>query len=372
MDKRLISVGLSILVVFSVSVSNAEESSVLKLTQTLFLIPCPTGYEEPVVEVITGILPSGFQIKRDNLGSLYWGPGNGISKLAVCTPMDEAGYFVSGINPEGYLRLDKAINVPSLIDSYHLGHPMVVWTDNGPVEGVLALPSLHILTSEGRKEFQENPGLQLAFLDVGVDSETETREKGIEMLDAVTPWREITKLAGGKMAGHSLGLKCCMALVLDQTKRFSKSRTPTATFVWMAQTKFPMRRSRPRSALGALCVSKEVRAKNIIVVDVYPCDAESQRNLVVGNGPVLVYSEDKITEIGERIRDLSRDLGLPLQIAPDYSSSVLNPFSANDREVTGLFLPVKFAQTPSEIVDARDVKALDSLLSALLEEGKKR
>ncbi len=370
MDKRFISIAFGILVVFSVAVSYTEESSVLKLAQTLFPIPCPTGYEEPIVKVITGILPSGFQIKRDNLGSLYWGPENQGSQLAVCTPMDEAGYFVSGINSQGYLRIDKAVNVPSLIDSYHLGHPMIVWTDKGPIEGVLALPSLHILTSDVRKDFQENPGLQLAFLDVGVNSETEAREKGIEMLDAVTPWREITMLADGKMSGHSLGLKCCMALVLDQANSFSVSKNPIATFVWMAQTKFPVRRSRPRSALGALRVSKEVQAKNIIVVDVFPCDVEEHRNLVVGNGPVLVYSEDKITRIGERIQDLARELGLPLQVAPDYSSSVLSPFSAEEKEVIGLFLPVKFEQTPSEIVDARDMEALDSLLSALLQEGR--
>ena len=366
----MISVALSMLVMISVAVLNAEESSVFKLTQTLFPIPSPTGYEEPLVEAITGILPSGHKIRRDNLGSLYWGPKNRGSQIAVCTPMDEVGYFVSGINPGGYLRLDKAVYVPSLIDSYHLGHSMIVWTAKGPIEGVLALPSLHILSAEVRKEFQENPGLPLAFLDIGVGSEAEARERGVEMLDAITPWREITKLAGSKVAGHSLGLKCCTALVLNLAKNFSVSQTPNATFVWMSQTKFPVRRSRPRSGLGALRVSKEVKAKIIIIVDVFPCDVEDQRKLIVGDGPVLVYSKDRVTKIGERIQYLSRDKGLPLQLAPDYSSSVLNPFLKEDAEFIGLFLPVKFSQTPSEIVDIKDVETLNSLLSALLQEGR--
>ena len=370
MKRRLSLFTLSVMILFSFAAYSSEKSSVLKLTQALFPIPSPTGYEEPLVEVITGILPSSHQIRRDNLGSLYWGQENRGSQLAVCTPMDEAGYFVSGINPGGYIRLDKAVSMPSLIDSYHLGHPMIVWTDKGPIEGVLALPSLHILSADVRREFQENPGLPLAFLDIGVSSETEVRERGVEMLDAVTPWREITKLAGSKMAGHSLGLKCCTAIVLNLAKSFSTSQTPNTTFVWMAQTKFPVRRSRPRSALGALRVSKEVKAKSIVIVDVFPCDVEGQRKIVVGNGPVLVYSKDRVTKIGERIQSMSAAKGLPLQLAPDYSSSVLNPFLAKDEEFIGLFLPVKFPQTPSEIVDTKDMETLNSLLSALLQEGR--
>ena len=370
MDKRIISIALSILVVVFVAALKAEESSLLKLAETLFAVPSPTGYEEPMFEVIQGILPPESQTMRDNLGSLYLKLGNQNSQLAICTPMDEAGYFVSGVNPQGYLRIDKAVFGSPLIDSYHLGHPMIVWTENGPIEGVLALPSLHILSSEVRKEFQERPGLELAFLDIGVGSEDEAREKGVIMLDAVTPWRELTRLAGNKIAGHSLGLKFCTALVLDVAKRVAtKSTTSNPTFVWMAQTKFPLRRSRPRSALGALRASAEIEAKSIVIVDVFSCDAEDQTGITIGNGPVLVYSGDGATKIRDRIQELAQNRGLPLQVAPDHSSSVMNPFLSKHEEIIGIFLPVKFSQTPSEVVDTKDADTLSFLLSALLQEG---
>jgi putative aminopeptidase FrvX len=103
-------------------------------------------------------------------------------------------------------------------------------------------------------------------------------------------------------------------------------------------------------------------------VDVFPCDVQGNGNLAVGKGPVFVYPKDRSIKIGEKVQELSRTKGIPLQLAPDYSSSVLNALSAEGREFIGLFLPVKFAQTPSEIVDDRDVEALDSLLSALLQQ----
>ncbi len=369
MYRRIFPVALCVLVGVFFTTSNAQESSVLKLAEILFPVPSPTGYEESMVETIKEILPPVSQTLRDNLGSLYLKLGNQNSRVAVCTPMDEAGYFVSGINPQGYLRLDKAVFGPALIDSYHLGHPMIVWTENGPIEGVLALPSLHILSSEVRREFQERPSLELAYLDIGVDSEQEAREKGVAMLDAVTPWRELTRLAGDKIAGHSLGVKLCTALVLDLVKRIAAKPLPlNPAVVWMAQTKVLVRRSRPRSALGAFRVADELKAKSIIIVDVLPCDAEDPEGIVIGRGPVLVYSRDKAIKMRERIQTIARNKGISLQIAPDHTSSVMNPFLTRHDEVIGLFLPVKFSQTPSEVVDTKDLESLGHLLSGLLHE----
>lgn len=370
MKKRLFFLAIGVMILLFFSPVMGEELSLLKLTQALFPVPSPVGYEEPLAGFITEFLPSKTKILRDNLGSLYWRSGNKSSELAFCTPMDEPGYFVSGIDPEGYLRLDKAVYGSSLIDSYHLGHPMFVWTEGGPVEGVLALPSLHILSPEVRRELQEDPGLHLAYLDIGAYSEEEAHKKGVRMLDAVTPWREITGLDGGKMAGHSLGMKCCVAVALSLAQGVPKSNSPGPLFVWMAQTRFPVRRSRPRSALGALRAAEEIEAQVVIVVDVYPCQEGEKTKIVVGSGPVLVDGQGGMTKAGEKIEKISRSKGLPLQLAPDHSSSVLNPFLKKDREVIGLLLPVRFAQTPSEIVDVNDMEALHAVLTALLQEGR--
>ncbi len=76
--------------------------------------------------------------------------------MTFLSGMDEIGYVVSGLNPEGYLLLDRVVPSPHpLFDSYHLGHPMVVWTEKGALPGVLAIPSVHILSRERRQELQQ-------------------------------------------------------------------------------------------------------------------------------------------------------------------------------------------------------------------------
>jgi putative aminopeptidase FrvX len=370
MKRRILAVGLSVILLGFVSF--AEETNLENLIETVFAVPSPTGYEEPLVKTIERMLPRGLDMARDNLGGIYVTWGKKGAATAVCGPLDEAGYFVSGINPEGYLTLDRAVYLPPLVDSFNRGHPMIVWTRKGPIEGVWTVPSVHILTAEMRKRMTETPALEMAQLDIGVSSEEEARAKGVEMLDAVTPWREIAQLAGNRMAGHSLGGKACAALLLDLALGLRKSQVPDAALVWMAQTKFMARRARPPIAMGALRASREIESREVIVVDIFPCDSESRRDIRNGQGPVLVYRTEKVNKMVNKIKNLARSRGLSIQEAEDYDSPLVNPFLDTHEEAAGLFLPVRFASTPSEIVDLEDVKSLETILLAIFQEGRSR
>jgi hypothetical protein len=48
----------------------------------------------------------------------------------------------------------------------------------------------------------------------------------------------------------------------------------------------------------------------------------------------------------------------------------MNPFLSTHDKAIGILLPVKFLDTPSEVVDFRDAEILRSLLLALLSEGR--
>ena len=370
MKHRFLSLALGLFLLSLVSLG--EEVDLQKSIETLFAVPSTAGYEEPLVEAIKGFLPERFDTKRDNLGSLYVTWGRNGDGPAVCTPMDEAGYFISGINPDGYLTLDRAVYLPPLADSFHRGHPMVIWTGKGPVEGVWAVPSVHILSAEMRKKMTETPALEMALLDIGAASEEEAREKGVKLLDAVTPWREITHLAGTEMAGHALGGKVCAAVLLDLAQSLPKLQISDAAMVWMAQTKFMVRRAQPPVAMGALRASQEIESKKVIIVDVFPCDLESQRGIQLGEGPVLVYRSDKVNSMANKIKGLAQARGLSFQETQDYQSPILAPFLETHEESVGLFLPSRFLLTPSEVVDLKDVENLKALLAAFFHEGRNR
>lgn len=348
--------------------SYPAEISFEKLLEEIFSVPAPTGYEHLMAKKIQDHLPRGLTAEKDNLGSLYMTGGKGAQQLVLLACMDEVGYVVSGMNDEGYLLLDRVVPAPHQIyDSFHVGHPMLVWTEKGAVSGVMSIPSVHILSREGRQRLQSF-SLDQAFLDIGVQSKDEAAEKGVRMLDAVTPVPGLTRLAGDRIAGTSLGSKTSSALLLYlAAKNKAGNLRQKTTFVWMAQTKFLARGSRPRAAMGALRVKMNLNPKNVLIIDVVPVERSGRNEIVLGRGPVLAYPEDASSKLREKIEEIAGQNGIPLQDFSGFESRLMSPFSSRETDVLTLGLPVKFSSTPAEVLDFKDILALEKLLSGILE-----
>ncbi len=347
---------------------HANSDDVEQILSEIFHVASPTGYEESMVSTIQKLLPADLSFERDSLGSLYLALGEGGEHLAVLTGIDETGYFVSGFDSRGYLNLDRAVSVSTpLFDSFQFGHPMIVWTAAGPVSGVLALPSLHIISRVMRNDLQNVFSLENALVDIGVRSKEEAQARGIEMLDSVTPLARISYLANDRISGHSLGTKVCTSLLLDAAADLSsKTLRQKTTFVWMAQTKLAARRSRPRAALGAVLAKKNLSASHILIIGIYPMDSQVENHVSLGGGPVLVRPEGPDSEMAKIIIDSASTSGIPLQNVNNIESMLMAPFLSSTN-ATGMFLPVKFPATPNEVVDFRDVRSLVKLISMLLQ-----
>ncbi|MGD8536226.1 MAG: hypothetical protein PVF66_10300 [Candidatus Aminicenantes bacterium] len=347
-----------------------EEISFGTLLEEIFSVPSPSGYEHFMARKIQQYLPPGLSAEKDNMGSLYLTAGKGKESLALLACMDEVGYIVSGINEEGYLLLDRVVPAPHQIyDSFHVGHSLLVWTEKGPVSGVMAIPSVHILSREGRQRLQSF-SLDQAFLDIGVGSKSEVTEKGVRMLDAVTPVPELTRLAGDRIAGSSLGNKTSSALLLYLAGKIEAGKlAQETTFIWMAQTKFLARGSRPRAAMGALRVKMNLNPENVLIIEAIPVERAGQSEISLGKGPVLSYPDNASSKLRDRIEEIAEQIGIPLQDFPGFESRLMSPFLSGETDVLILGFPVKFSSTPVEMLDLRDILALEKLLSSLLSEG---
>ncbi len=368
MKRRGLVIVIPLLLFFLIGFSSPEKISFETLLEEIFSVPSPSGYEHFMTKKIQQHLPQGLAVEKDNMGSLYLTAGKGDQKLVLLASMDEVGYIVSGINKEGFLLLDRVVPAPHQIyDSFHVGHPLLVWTENGPVSGVMSIPSVHILSRERRQQLQSF-SLDQAFLDIGARSIREVTEKGVRMLDAVTPVPELTRLAGDRIAGSSLGNKTCSALLLYLVGKIgTKQAVQETTFIWMAQTKFLARGSRPRAAMGALRVKINLDPENVIILDVIPVEPDGKSEITLGKGPVLAYPKNASAKLREKVEEIAKQNGIPLQYFPGYESLLMNPFSSSEKDVLTLGLPVKFSSTPVEVLDFKDILALEKLLSGLLE-----
>lgn len=328
----------------------------------IYAVPSVSGDEERMAEKIVSLL--GGSCVRDRIGSVYHTRGESGRHLALVVGLDEYGFIVSGIRSDGFLNLDRVVPEPRpLFDFNQFGHPLRIWKEKGWVDGILSLPSLHTAPREFRQSPTEYLTLEKALIDIGAKSGLEAAQRGVAVLDSVTPRHDISTLAGDKKAGYSLGDKTCSALLLAAARGLDN---PSAriSFLWMAQSKFPYRRIRPAGSLGALSAARNFKADSFIVIGIIPI-VKDDPDIRQGMGPVLLAGGDRSVQLMETVESGARDIYSAVQISKNLQSPLLNSFISEGKEAVGLFLPVLFAGTSAEVVDFQDVKALFRLVLKL-------
>lgn len=124
--------------------------------------------------------------RRDSIGNLILRRGSGRPRRVVACGLDEAGYAVSAITDDGYLRVQYAGNarrVP-LWDQFHQGQRIRVATRSGSIPGVVGVPSTHLL--RGRPEAARPVSVEDLWVDIGAASPREVSAMGVELLDPVS------------------------------------------------------------------------------------------------------------------------------------------------------------------------------------------
>ena len=364
---------LVVVMIFALAVQlpgQTDAASLRQKIEQLFALPSPTGFEHPTANAIQEHFSDQAVFSTDNLGSLYLASFSGSTRCALAAGMDEIGYVVSGITELGYLTLDRGVNPGhNLYDTYQFGHPVKVWTKQGPVNGVWILPSSHTLSSERRMNIMQEFTLAHVFVDIGAGSRNEAEQRGVAFLDPVTPAADIHVLAGGKISGPGLGTKGCAALLLELAKAAEKMTSLQDTeFIWMAQTKLVRRTGGRSTAVGALRAQKDISAPDVILIDIYPCSEGEAGGVLPGKGPVLT-GPDAGSAWMERIQKTAQEMDIPLQAAADYIPASLVPFLDVESNVAALLIPVKFPATPSELVWLSDLEAVQRLVTAVVKSG---
>ena len=350
--------------------ATAGAADVKGLVKELFAVPSTTGNEHELAAKIRGLLPKAAAVEEDGLGTIAVRLGGPAGPTLVLAALDGYGHMVSGITPDGYLTVDRPTAPPhARYDAYLLGQPVVVSTAKGPVAGVVSQPALHLLTQERRKTLVEGFSLENAFIDIGVRTDKEARAKGVELLDAVTFPAVLTELAGGQWAGPSLGLKAVAAVLVDVATEAAAGAAGEETVVaWAAQTKFTTRGRGARPALGAARARTKWQPKRALIVDVVAA-GKSDGFPFPGGGPVLVQAKDEQTPLRRALVKLAGEAQVPLQFLTAADSTLALPFSVAPSEVLTVALPVRFLNTPSEVVDLKDLQALRDLLATFLTKG---
>jgi len=173
-----------------------------------------TGLEQAMTDSLRALFPGSV---RDRAGNVTLTLGQGSPKRLCTCPLDEVGYVVGNILPDGFLllrRVGAARTVYPLLDQQLEGHRVTVFGTRGAVPGVVAVKSTHL--TRGRV----GPGaadpvftMDNAYVDVGASSAAEVEGLGIAVLAPVSLTKRPQLYGERLLAAPSAGRRtACAAL----------------------------------------------------------------------------------------------------------------------------------------------------------------
>src|SRR5579863_9050353 len=198
-------------------------------------IPAVSGYEQELSARIREQL-SNLTPRTDNLGNVFVTVGSGAPHRLLVTAIDEPGYVVSGITPDGFLRVQRLPQAPpnSVFDLLHAARPAwVITRSSKKLSGVFAGLSVHLQPM--RMNAPKMSDLDEMYIDIGAKSSEEVREAGVDLLDPVALQRQPFSVGDG-WAGPAVGDRFGCAVALQLAARLKESTKPgTTTIAFLTQ-----------------------------------------------------------------------------------------------------------------------------------------
>lgn len=333
----------------------------------LVLTAGASGYESAVRAAIRASLPGWAHPIEDNLGNFSVTIGSGKPHRLLLAHMDEPGYVVTGIRPDGYLSVQRLARVPlpPLFDQFHVGQPLVVGARTGAVRGVAVVPSTHLWRASdapmGRAAADED-----LLIDVGARSPREVADAGVALLDSVVIGRRVVDLAGGWLAGPALDNRAGCAALLNLLAGLEPVKvTGTLTIAFTTQGLADGR--------GAQRLAARLAPDEAVVVD-WPAAHESRtstaKDALLSSGPSVVAPSagNRLSaDLFARLTQIAGGMSIPLQPLVHSGTAEAAAFAAPVK-VGIIGAPILYSGTPGQVVDPRDLAALSRLLTAYVEQ----
>ncbi len=338
----------------SAAAQSTESSATAMLVDQLAVKTAVTGYEQALADWIHKLLPGS---AVDRAGNVVIVRGSGEPRYLVACPLDEPGYVVGSIRDDGYLTLRRVGPlVRPLYDQQIEGQRVTLLGRRGPVEGVVAVRSVHL--TRGRSTADDPFAVDDAFVDIGASSRREVEALGVGVLTPVTLTKRVQHYGRDRLAAPAMGRRAACAAVLSAASR-SRPKQGSVVFSFVTEQR-----------LGATGLRSVITERGpfdrVFLVDGVPG--------VIGSGPAA----RDVTISGLDSAHSARQVGLPVRFADSRVETVgLDDVERLERWIAdsisggstagSMLNPPPAAPHPTLPLLPRTLTSADSLLSALVE-----
>jgi putative aminopeptidase FrvX len=348
-----------------------------QLLRELTDISAPSGSEDAMVACMASRLGDlGLRPEIDVLGNVtvHLGGAAAAGGLLISAHMDEVGFVVTRIDPDGFLSIQR---IGGLEERVLASRAVVLLGERGPVRGVIGSKAHHLVRPE--EKYVVTP-VDRAYVDVGARSRADALALGLEIGVAGTYAPSFIE-QGSRVFAKALDdrIQCLALLRLAQRLRGRDLPWPVS-LVASVQEEFNIR--------GVVPAVRRLRPSMHVCLDIVPApDAPGHDSpgVHLGAGPAVgMYSFHARGTLNgllphpglkRALLDLARESGLPVQRSVFHGglteSSYAQVVGAGVAAVD-LSIPVRYTHSPFESADLADMEAELALLERFVTGGPAR
>ena len=243
-----------------------------------------TGREEEVrTLLITLLKPYADQVvvdKLENVIALKKGK-KATPKVMLAAHMDEIGLMVKTITKEGFLQFAKMGGIDDRILN---AQKVIVYTNNGPLHGIVGSKPPHIQKEEERKKIISYDEL---FIDIGAENREDAAKRGVKVGDPVGFDAKYAKIDEDKVIGKAFDDRAgCVVMV--ETLRLLEKTDCTIYAVGTVQEEVGLR----GAVTAAFSIEPDIGiALDVTVAGDVPGVREFDTTVKMGKGPALTVTD---------------------------------------------------------------------------------
>ena len=329
----------------------------------LVLAPGPSGFEQPVQQVVRERVASRADPETDVLGNVTATINPGATpQIVVAGHADQIGLQVTWVDDQGFVYFDKIGSVDPLLLP---GRAVVIHASRGAVEGVVGKRPTHLIADADRGKAAD---ISEQWIDIGATDRAAALAR-VACGDPVTFSPHFVELAGGIVAGCALDDRCGVYVAARALEIYADS--PGSAALTMLSTVQEESRY-----MGAHVQARRGQPDCMIVVDAdFATDqpeVEPRRvggTLVLGGGPGLARGGCSNPRLFALFEEVAASVGIAVQIKAtpgdtQTDSEYLQAAGAGTAALN-IGLPMRYMHSPHEVAQLDDLEAAARLVAAV-------
>ena len=325
-------------------------------------LPGVAGHEGPVRSAVLAALPAWAKSRAvvDSMGNIIVAMGPERDSVAFIAHMDEVGFEVASILPDG--RVTLRTRGGAVIPSWESTPAMLHFDAVGTAPAAPPLRGVFVPRDSGRTR---SPGALTAWF--GLDS-AQLVARGVREGLSLTSYKRADRLLGSRITGRASDDRTGTTALLFAIRRINPdSLTRKVIFVWSVQEEGGLNGARFFGDKHGVNLRRVYSIDTFVSSDT-PKESPHFAYMPLGSGAVLrALDNGSLVPRAERERiiRIARARGIPLQVGTTFGSTDGSAIQPMGPVNIGLSWPGRYSHGPAEVLDLRDVDALIRLVVAL-------